>query len=114
MGVTHSSRQNVVVAEPGIHISVLAEYECFPLWRHDADGMANLSPAELGLPHKLANDLLVWSEDYERTLNTSDPGASGFADAQAEAGFIARGRALTARVAAALGPAVTVEFDPGV
>lgn len=107
-----AKRHSLLMFVPGDRIRVMADYDCFPLWRDDPDGVSNIPPGEAGLPEELANELMVWADVYDRTLDRGDPLRSGFADADAEARFVAQGRVLAGRVAAAVGPGVSVEFVP--
>lgn len=97
----------------GPAIKVMAEYESFPLWQTDSAGPANIDPAELSISSELAHELLDWADAYDRTLNRSDPLASGFSDAAAEDNFYARGEQLARRLAAELGSRYTVEYFDG-
>ncbi|BDP41667.1 hypothetical protein DAETH_16360 [Deinococcus aetherius] len=52
-------------------LRLLADYECFPLWRPDGEG--DLDPAELNLPANLTARLLAWADAFDSTLNRNDP-----------------------------------------
>ena len=91
-------------------IKVMADYECFPLWRINCANPNNIDPATLPISPALTEDLLDWAARYDATLNRVDPAASGFTDAAAEHAFSARGEHLARRLAEELGPAYTVEY----
>jgi len=94
-------------------VRVMAEYESFPLWQANSDGPANVDPASLPISSELAQTLLDWADDYDRTLNRDDPLASGFPDATAEENFYAQGERLARQLAAELGPHYAVEYFDG-
>jgi hypothetical protein len=88
-------------------IRVMADYDSYPLWRRDEDGTANRS-------QELADELMRWADDYDRTLNREDPVSSGFPDAAVESEFVERGRRLAGRLAAEVGGRYVVEYaEPG-
>jgi hypothetical protein len=87
-------------------IRLMADYECFPLWR---DGR-NIDPAELAISGELATALTLWAADFDATLNEEYPPDSGFADEQAEQEFRDRGRELARRLADELGGNMTVDY----
>lgn len=94
-------------------VKVMAEYESFPLWQANSDGLANVDPASLPISSELAQTLLAWADDYDRTLNRDDPLASGFLDATAEENFYAQGERLARQLATELGAQYTVEYFDG-
>jgi hypothetical protein len=95
-------------------IRVMADYDSYPLWRRDEDGTANLDPSYLRVSQELADELMRWADDYDRTLNREDPISSGFPDAAVESEFVERGRRLAGRLAAEVGDRYVVEYaEPG-
>lgn len=91
----------------------MAEYESFPLWQNNSAGPGNVDPASLPISPELAQELLDWADIYDRTLNRSDPLASGFPNPAAEDDFYALGESLARRIAVELGPQYSVEYFDG-
>jgi hypothetical protein len=94
-------------------VKVMAEYESFPLWQANSDGPANVDPASLPISSELAQALLDWADDYDRTLNRDDPLASRFPDTAAEETFYAQGERLARQLATELGAQYIVEYFDG-
>lgn len=64
----------------------MADYECYPLWWVDSEGVGNIDPAKLPLSQDTLDKLSSWASVYDTTLNQDYPPDSGFAgeeDAQA-------------------------------
>ncbi len=80
-----------------------ADYECFPSWALEEDGLRNFDPAELPIPAALAEDIRAWARRYEATYDRADPASSGFPSCQDEEGFDREGRRLRAALKEALG-----------
>lgn len=68
-------------------IKLMADYECFPLWKNGEAGTANLDPENLPLSAETKKRLMIWAEWYDSTLNPDDPISSGFADKEDEQAF---------------------------
>lgn len=51
-------------------LRLMADYECFPLWRPEGGG--DLNPADLGLPTELTTRLLAWAEAFDSTLDVEN------------------------------------------
>lgn len=94
-------------------LCVTAEYECFPIWREDPDGVTNIAPEDLRLPDFLVSELNSWALRFEETFDSCDPLSSGFADPATEDEFYARGRELARQLADVLGDEVEVRFCDG-
>lgn len=92
-------------------MTVMAEFESWPLWQDTDRGRVNVDPGEIGLPAALVDDLNTWADMFDTTYTPEDPSASGFPDSRAEDLFYAEGMRLAQRVAQALG--VTVAFYDG-
>ena len=75
-------------------IKLMADYECFPLWKTGEEGTANLDPENLPLSAETRKRLMNWAEWYDSTLNADDPVSSGFADKEDEQAFEEEGRSL--------------------
>lgn len=92
-------------------VTVMAEFECWPLWQDADRGRVNVDPGEVGLPAALVDDLNAWADMFDTTYRPEDPSASGFPDARAEDAFYAEGLRLARRTAQAMG--VTVAYYDG-
>jgi len=75
-------------------IKLMADYECFPLWKCDPVGTANLDPDTLPLSAETKKRLRNWAEWYDSTLNPDDPASSRFASKEDEQAFEEEGRSL--------------------
>jgi hypothetical protein len=91
-------------------IRMMADYDSYPIWRLEHGGTVNVDPATLPISSELAESLLRWAEDYDRTLNRGDPVSSGFSDPAAENEFYARGEMLARRLAGELGDTRQVTY----
>lgn len=89
---------------------MMADYDCFPLWRRDGQGTVNIDPSTLPITPELAELLLCWADEYDRTLNHDDPISSGFPDLATENDFYAQGEVLARRLASELGDAHRVAY----
>jgi len=78
-------------------LRLMADYECYPLWGSQ-DGSHNVNPFDLPIPGDLVNALLQWSDEYEATLNRSDPQKSGFADIAWAQAWLQAGAVLATRL----------------
>jgi hypothetical protein len=90
-------------------LMVLADYECYPTWMRGSV-TTNVDPQDLSLSAGLAQQLVAWAHAYDDTLNRDDPTASGFANAEAEAAFHARGEALARQLAREASGRYRVEY----
>jgi hypothetical protein len=91
----------------------MADYDSFPLWRRDDRGTVNVDPSALPITPELAELLLVWADEYDRTLNHDDPLSSGFPDPTAENDFYVEGETLARRLASELGDARRITYFDG-
>lgn len=87
-------------------VTLMAEFECWPLWQDVDRGRVNVDPGEVGLPEALVDALNAWADRFDTTYILDDPSASGFPDSRAEDAFYAEGLRLAGRVAGALGATV--------
>ena len=60
------------------NLKLMADYECFPLWETDENGLKNINPNELSISEELKRDLLAWADKYDSTLDWDYPPDSGF------------------------------------
>lgn len=84
-------------------IKIMAEWSAHPVWFFDSlagPRTTSVDPAspELGLSAELARDLTAWQDEWDATLNRSDPPSSAFPSEEAERRFDERGWELTRRV----------------
>jgi hypothetical protein len=89
-------------------IKLMADYNSHPLWEATPGVVGNVDPDDLPLSEDLRKILRRWADDYDTTLNLSDPASAGFANAEAEAAFKKRGYELAERLRGELGPAFCV------
>ena len=90
---------------------MLADYECFPVWRPGPSSVENVDPATLPLSGELAAALMAWAEEFDATLNQEYPADSGFPLERDRDAFLRRGRALAGRLARELGPGYRVTYQ---
>lgn len=81
-----------------IRLRLMAEFDCFPLWKQTTDGVENIAPASLAVSPELQRDINAWANAWQATFNRSDPLASGFTSALDEVRFDEAGRELWARL----------------
>jgi len=94
-------------------VRVMAEYQCFPIWRDEPTGVSNVAPAALGLSDRLASQLHLWAHRFDGTLNRADPDSSGFVDSASKDAFYADGLELARQMREELGHTVEVRFVDG-
>lgn len=75
-------------------IKLMADYECFPLWKRGENGTINLDPDNLPLSAETKSRLTDWAEWYDSTLNPDDPASSGFVNKADEKAFEEEGDSL--------------------
>lgn len=90
-------------------LKLMADYQCFPVWRDDEGQVGNVDPRTLPISESLKTRLLVWAKTFDSTLNEDDPLSSGFSSDQAESEFKKDGKALGVQLQDELGPAYFVE-----
>ena len=90
-------------------ILVLPDYGSYPTWRPGA-GEYNFDPENLPISKDLAEQLTIWGDEYDATLNQDDPASSGFPDEAARNSFAERGAELARRLAAELAGRYQVEY----
>ncbi len=98
-----------------VRLIVMADYQCWPLWREDI--IDNVDPASLPISEALKLRLLEWAQKFDDILVWDDPASSRFASPEAEAAFEAEGRELASALQLELKAAATVRYwrdvEPG-
>ncbi len=82
------------------------EWECWPTWDHETGD--NLDPECLGLPDGIVARINDWDAVFQAIYDRDDPLASRFPSSDAEAAYIADGRAIAAALAGLLPPGALV------
>ena len=85
-------------------IKLMADYQCWPLWKASPGEVGNINPTDLPISQELCERLLEWSLAYGETLNIEDPANSGFESIEAEDEFKKEGRELAELLREELGP----------
>ncbi len=75
-------------------IKLMADYDCYPLWKTWRREYDNVAPETLGLSESLIQDLILWADKYDSTLNRQNPVESGFKSCQDEQDFEQEGMRL--------------------
>ncbi len=88
----------------------MADYESYPTWLIESAGTMNIDPETLPISPDLVWSLMQWAQSYDDTLDSDDPLASGFANAEQEAEFHALGQALAKRLAVELAGQYRVDY----
>jgi hypothetical protein len=68
-------------------IKLMAEYNCFPLWKTQEQIWDNINPASLPLSKETIIRLEKWANTFDSTLNHDDPISSKFANSKDEEAF---------------------------
>lgn len=94
-----------------MRIRVMADYEMHPFWEiHEDEPSRNFDPRELPLSPEIVNELEVWAQTYDQTLNQLNPADSGFEPPSFLDEFVEKGRELARRLAKELGSGFSVEY----
>jgi len=91
-----------------IKLKLMADYQCFPLWKANPDELGNVDPSVLPISSSLQQALLDWARTFDATLNLDDPINSGFQSAADELKFKEHGKTLGQRLQNELGAAYQV------
>ena len=75
-------------------LKLMPDYDCYPLWISDRDGLDNVDPDAFEIPNELKISLHSWSNTYDKTLNLEDPFSSGFPNRESKENFDLRGKKL--------------------
>ena len=75
-----------------------ADYECYPLWIRDEEGLRNVHPNEVKLSADLVERLLSWAGEYDAILKWDNPASSDFPTRSAYESFVRRGKLLSEEV----------------
>jgi hypothetical protein len=93
-------------------IRVFPEYQAYPLWVRDGDGIAeNTDPADLPISPGLVADLMAWSDRFDAIFEPEPSSSSAFASPAEDQQFYLDGQALAARLTAELGAGHTVTYE---
>lgn len=67
-------------------MKLMADYQCFPLWRVNEGDFSdyNIDPDGLPISPGLKSSLLAWAEQFDAILNWDDPASSTFPSKEAE------------------------------
>lgn len=91
-------------------LKIAPEYDCHSFWVL-CDGIHETEdPACFGLSPDLVAAIAEWEAGYAATYVHDDPASSGFADAEQEKAFDARGLELAVMTANELGPGWAVRY----
>lgn len=82
------------------------EWECWPTWDHETGD--NLDPASLGLPDGIVARINDWDAAFQAIYDRDDPLTSCFPSREAEATYLAEGRAIAGELAARLPPGTLI------
>ena len=97
-------------------VRVAPEFGTDPLWLTFSDDPVPLNyspewlPGHFGVPGELAAALRRWDDEFQSVYVSWNPAASGFLVPDVATRWCADGLELTRRLAAALDPAVRVDF----
>jgi hypothetical protein len=101
------------VSRVDVHVRVMYDYQCHPLWvtRLPGEVSSNESPRDLGLTPSLVGRLDAWVHWGESRINMADPHDSRAVTAQEVAAFDGEGRLIAERVGVEL-PTAVVTYGP--
>lgn len=99
--------QEQVNASP-VKLKVMCDYFAYPIW-DDEFATGDMDLASLPLSASLVEELMEWSDYFDRMLNWDDPRIHYWTEASQTA-FDIRGRGLAARVAVELGSGYAVRY----
>lgn len=91
-------------------IKIMADYQCFPLWKIYDEGVENINPRDLSVTQKLRDLLIEWQNKYDSTLNSSNPIASGFETEAEEIEFDEAGRSIWKQMLTELGDSYNIKY----
>jgi len=112
-GLSLVDKENASLVQRILHIKVMADYGCHPLWwDQEQDRVGDIDPDDLGLSRDLSERLEDWAARFDATLNQTYPPDSDFETPEARLRFIQDGEALSYSVARELGPAFAVRYWP--
>ena len=89
----------------------MPDYGCFPLWHHKSDKVGDIDPEALGISTTLCKKLTDWQNEYDQTLDRTDPRNSGFISKENEVKFVAKGYELALALKAELAGVQVIYFD---
>lgn len=90
----------------------MADYECYPLWEYDEDGLiGDLNPESLPISRELVDKINHWGEIFESTLCMDDPIKSVFETSEEEEKFRIIGETLAKDLRLELGDEYEVIYQ---
>lgn len=93
-------------------LKLMADYQCYPLWLNSDDEVGNIDPNILPISNILKDELNIWSDKYDETLNLDDPLNSGFVNPEEETAFKEKGKHLRELLQMELGSDYEVIYQP--
>jgi len=91
-------------------LKVMADYDCFPIWKAEPGRVGNVDPSSLPISAPLCADLLAWAAVFDTTLDRSDPTRSGFSAPSARAAWLHQGSQLADALQQELGPGLSITY----
>lgn len=91
-------------------IKLMADYECFPLWRIDVNTVENLNPDDLPISQELKDLIYKWRQEFDATLDRSDPVNSGFKSDIAMQNFERDGQRIWNQLSQELSDSYTIKY----
>lgn len=91
-------------------LKLMPDYDCYPLWISDRDGLENVDPDAFEIPNELKISLHSWSDIYDKTLNLEDPLSSGFPNRESKEIFDLQGKKLWHKLKKYLGDKYLVVY----
>ena len=79
-------------------LKLMPDYECYPLWEMQGDGMENVNHENLPISEELKIRLSKWADRYDQTLNWEDPAQSGFTTHRDKKEFTDEGMSIILRL----------------
>lgn len=86
-------------------LKLMCDYFCYPIWHDDGDTtgeFGDIDPRTLPISPVLADELMAWSDSFDRGLDMDNPAGSRWAAGEREA-FLRVGRQLLEKVQVELG-----------
>lgn len=91
-------------------LKLMCDYFCYPIWHNDGattGEFGDIDPRMLPISPALADELMAWSDWFDRGLDMDDPASSRWATGEREE-FVRVGRQLLEKVQVELGTGFAV------